>query len=681
MSVNVYFNGDATRLKKATDEAQSRIARFEKQTVSSLKNVNERGLKVMGGGFLSLAAGAAALGSAVKASADLKSLELGLASVADESVNLEEHINDLKEAAKKPGLGFEEALQGSLKLQAVDFSSQKATRSLVEFGNAVALSGKGAPELERITTQLGQLSSKGKVLSQDLRPIIEAAPVVGKALKAAFGTVAADDINAQVRDSTEFIDILLDSLAELPRALETPKSKFQNLGDASKRALAKIGDPIVDTLVPALDGLVETLDGSEGGLKAFGEALGGTLTFLVKITPALTKFAGAYIAFKVAQKGVKLAASILKAVDSVKKSVLATQQETVALKLNTAAQRANAAARGGLSNTALKGNAAKQLPSLNSLGGDDRMAQMIAKSAGVGGKRSAREFYKAYSAGLSGKFKSSGGALGVSAVGAISTSLLPESALLGGKAGANIMDGVSGALALAGPIGIVASLGIQAVKAGWALGTMIADGIFDAMEGEHIDGPKQLLPDDFFKALDLQDRDAALQSLISRREEFQDVLENGSDRNKVHAANDIAQIEKQIVLLDKTLERRKLLTDEEARLNAIREAKPIEKQYKLTGDVGNELKLLKAQLAGDEARIIHLKDRAKLEKEMVRLRKSGLVPEEKIFHLASRILELRVKAADAVNVAMYEFGIKAKPYSSDVSLQQHEIFIAFGEPW
>lgn len=134
-------------------------------------------------------------------------------------------------------------------MQAVGFSALEAERALRQFSNAVALTGGGRDELARITVQLGQLAAKGKVLSQDLRPIIEAAPKVGSALLKAFGTVNADDIAEMTTNSREFLDTLIKELERLPRAAGGARNTFENFRDSIFRASTAIGDALLPALV------------------------------------------------------------------------------------------------------------------------------------------------------------------------------------------------------------------------------------------------------------------------------------------------------------------------------------------------------------------------------------------------------------------------------------------------
>jgi tape measure domain-containing protein len=192
----------------------------------------------------------------VRSAVSLDSLKRGLTAITGSSTEAAQQLARLTEIAKAPGIGFQEAIQGSIRLQAVGQSAAVAEKALKEFSNAVALTGGGRAELERITVQLGQLSSKGKVLSQDLRPIIEAGPAVGRALKEAFGSVNAEDIQALGLSSEQFLARLIEQLEKLPRAGAGARNTFENFSDALFRASASIGEAIL----PTLTRLVETIE-------------------------------------------------------------------------------------------------------------------------------------------------------------------------------------------------------------------------------------------------------------------------------------------------------------------------------------------------------------------------------------------------------------------------------------
>jgi len=151
-----------------------------------------------------------ALGAAsLKTFGDLDSLKRGLISVTGSADAANAEFGRLKEVAKLPGLGLEEAVRGSVNLEAAGFSAQFARRSLLAFGNALATVGKGKVELDRVNVALTQLNNKTSGYGQDIRQLTEQLPQLRKALQAAFGTSDSEAISKLGFTGTQVIEKLV----------------------------------------------------------------------------------------------------------------------------------------------------------------------------------------------------------------------------------------------------------------------------------------------------------------------------------------------------------------------------------------------------------------------------------------------------------------------------------------
>lgn len=279
----VKINADLAGFDKQMGRAERRVTRFGRSLQSA-------GRTLTLGLTLPLAGVAAA---SVRAATSLDSLTRGLAAVGGGSAAAERQLVRLQEVAKLPGLGFAEAIQGSVRLQAVGFSAEFAERSLKAFGNAIATTGGGKDELARVTVQLGQLGAKGKVLAQDLRPIIEAAPLVGRALQEAFGTVDAEQIQKLGLTSEQFLDRLLTQLEQMPQVSRSAKTSFEDFGDAMFRAGSALGNIVLPPLVRFLDSATALLDGLSDVnpvILKFGLAIGGLAAIIGPSALALGTF-------------------------------------------------------------------------------------------------------------------------------------------------------------------------------------------------------------------------------------------------------------------------------------------------------------------------------------------------------------------------------------------------------
>lgn len=209
--------------------------------------------------FSAPAAAGAAL--ALNSYKEYDALKRALATQETSVASLTARLEELRLIARNPGIGFQEAIQGDVRLRAIGISAGQSARILREFANAIAQTGGGKRELNQVTVQLGQMAAKGQVFAQDLKPIIEAAPVVGNALRNMFGVVDSESIQKILKetgkDSKEFISDLLDELAKAPRVSGGFKNAVENMEDALFQFGASVGEGIDNTF--DLTGKLESL--------------------------------------------------------------------------------------------------------------------------------------------------------------------------------------------------------------------------------------------------------------------------------------------------------------------------------------------------------------------------------------------------------------------------------------
>lgn len=269
-SVSVVLGAEVSQFKAAMADARRELKGLQ-QFSEGLKGAGDSLTRYLTLPLVGIGA------AGVAASAKLESLRKGIEAITASDLGKQgitgltslqlaasqagDRLKVLETIAKAPGIGFEQAVAGDIRLRAVGISAAQSAKSLKEFANAIATTGGGASEFDRVTTQLAQLSAKGKVLSQDLRPIIEAAPAVSQALLKLYGTIDSETISAsltkQGKSSQDFIAVLTDELAKLPRVTGGLANAFENLQQTAVQSAAKLGDGISRAL--NLPGLTEGL--------------------------------------------------------------------------------------------------------------------------------------------------------------------------------------------------------------------------------------------------------------------------------------------------------------------------------------------------------------------------------------------------------------------------------------
>lgn len=291
-------------------ELNVRLGLLSRDFDRSLKQV-EKGLRASAqklqyiGNEMSLAVSLPllALGKyAVQSAGDIESLRLALEttmldggrSIAEARAELEA----LRKSALAPGLDFEQAVKGSVRLQNVGFSAEKARFTIEQLANAIALTGGTADDLDEVVNQFTQMIGKGKLYQEDLRIITGRLPKLATIMKETFGATTAEGINATGISAKQFVDTIVTKMSELPRVAGGIKNSIVNLFAGIKLAAARIGDEInkafnlsdlSDTIVNFINKVVDAFSGLSTGTKKF--LVQGTL--LIALLGPITRLFGA----------------------------------------------------------------------------------------------------------------------------------------------------------------------------------------------------------------------------------------------------------------------------------------------------------------------------------------------------------------------------------------------------
>jgi tape measure domain-containing protein len=247
---------NTTKQTLTTINAQTQLVQIQNRAVRSTRELGDS-LSNLGGRLtLGVSAPLAALGiAAVKTATDFDSLKRGLIAVSGSSDAAEQQLTRLKEVAKLPGLGFKEAIQGSINLQAAGFSANRAEKALSAFGNALATVGKGKNELDGVILALTQIQSKGKVSAEEINQLAERVPQIRQIMLKAFGTADTEVIQRAKITSQKFTDAIVKELEKLPRVTGGAQNTFENLADSIQQSLLPLGNKLLETILPAIDKL------------------------------------------------------------------------------------------------------------------------------------------------------------------------------------------------------------------------------------------------------------------------------------------------------------------------------------------------------------------------------------------------------------------------------------------
>lgn len=207
---------------------------------------------------LSLTAPILLLGTAAwKTYANMDSLNRGMIAVTGSSRAAAAEIKRLEKVAELPGLGFIEAIQGSINLQAAGASANEARKYLMAFGNAIATVGGGKAELDGVSLALTQLMNRTSGFGQEIRQLQERLPQIRQIMIKAFGTADSELIGKMGVTGKQFVEIIATEFAKLPKMTGGPKNAMENLVMAWTKGMDKIGKSMAPTMTRAINNLTE----------------------------------------------------------------------------------------------------------------------------------------------------------------------------------------------------------------------------------------------------------------------------------------------------------------------------------------------------------------------------------------------------------------------------------------
>lgn len=213
------------------------------------------------------------LRSILKDFIEYDSLERGMTAVIGSVKSARDEIGRLKEVAKLPGLGMQEAISLSTQLQAAKVSSDLARNSLLAFGNSLAMVGKGRNELLGTVEALRKIATNG-VNGMYINQISKRVPQFVGILKDVFGTAIPKEIAKMGLSGTQFIEKVVKKLNTLKRVDGGIGNAVENMNDA----LWKLNVSMGATFAPAVEYLANSLSDLLGTLEAFaGTKIGASI--------------------------------------------------------------------------------------------------------------------------------------------------------------------------------------------------------------------------------------------------------------------------------------------------------------------------------------------------------------------------------------------------------------------
>lgn len=289
--INIRIGAQITELQKKLKQAERSL----KRSGSKMQSI--------GSGFMAtLSAPLAALGgTAIKAAGDFEAMSNGLTAIMGDADLAAAELERLKEAAKNPGLGFAQAVKGSVRLQSIGLDANLARENMLAMGNAIALVGGGAEELDRATLAMQQIGAKGKVSAEEINQLNEVIPQIRAVMKDTFGTSEGQELTKMGVDANTFIEEITKGLQKLPEAQGGIKNAIENTGIAMQSFLSSLGMELNEAF-----NLQENVESFASKLTEISERFAGldenTKKIILSVAGLAIAFGPALYAFGTAQK-------------------------------------------------------------------------------------------------------------------------------------------------------------------------------------------------------------------------------------------------------------------------------------------------------------------------------------------------------------------------------------------
>ena len=214
-------------------------------------------------------------------------------------------LDDLQELAQLPGITFQGAVEGAVRLKTVQVEGDRALNVIREFGNAAALSGATTIEMNRALVGFTQTLARGQIEQDNLNQILENVPLIGNAIRQSFNSIDAETIREQLdaagQSVNDFADILVRQLSMGARAsADTAANAFSNLRNATFELQAAIGERLLPIIADStrgftgfLEAITNLIEGNAFATKSaddFTEAVSGTTASVRSLLPELDEY-------------------------------------------------------------------------------------------------------------------------------------------------------------------------------------------------------------------------------------------------------------------------------------------------------------------------------------------------------------------------------------------------------
>jgi tape measure domain-containing protein len=261
----VKFGYDGTALNRGLSQQEGKLKRFASSTENSFRGA-QAAIGTLGLGLLAR--------EGVQVVAAFDRMNRGMTSLEGSAAGAKLRMDELREASKLPGLDFEQAVQGDIRLRSVGLSAELSKKAITEMGNALSLAGGTSADLDGVVLALTQIISKGKVSAEEINQIAERVPQVRAVMQDMFGTADTETLQRMNIDAETFVSTLVEGFGKLERAQAGLDEKMQDFSTSIRGAANALLEGLVGKGAEGLSRLGGLLDQNNDKLRQAGQFLG-----------------------------------------------------------------------------------------------------------------------------------------------------------------------------------------------------------------------------------------------------------------------------------------------------------------------------------------------------------------------------------------------------------------------
>lgn len=269
----VRFGYDGTQLNRGLSDMDKRMRSSARNTETSFSRMRGA-IATLGLGLL--------VRQSVGVVASMDRMRRGMTTLEGSAEAATLRLDEMREASKLPGVGFEQATAADIKLRSVGVSADLSKKSIIEMGNALALSGGTAADLDGVILALTQIISKGKVSAEEINQIAERVPQVRKVMKDVFGTADTEKLQKMNISSEEFVTKLIGGFGELQRATAGLDEKMQDFKTSVNLATEAFMSGLVNQGIEGASNFGAVLDANTARIRSLGNATSEAATQAVE---------------------------------------------------------------------------------------------------------------------------------------------------------------------------------------------------------------------------------------------------------------------------------------------------------------------------------------------------------------------------------------------------------------